>query len=48
VAALGLLREEFDSEPVESGGSGLLEDGEDDGNVEGNERMAWFRLTSTL
>ncbi len=47
MAALGLLRGEFGSEPVEGGRSGLLEDGEDDGSVD-DERMARFRLISTV
>ena len=47
MAALGFLRGEFGSEPVEGRRSGLLEDGEDDGNVDGNERLRRFRLTST-
>ena len=48
MAAHGLLRGEFDSEPVEGGGTGLLDDGEDDGGVDGDERIARFRLTSTV
>lgn len=48
MAARVLLREEFGSEPVEGGRAGLLRDGVDDGNVDGNEGLARFRFTSTL
>ena len=40
-------KREFGSEPVEGGRSRLLEAGEDDGSVDGSERMARFLLTST-
>lgn len=47
-AAPRVVGREFGWEPVESGRSGLLGDGEDDGSVGGIERVGRFRLTSTV
>lgn len=48
MAVLRLLGRKFGSEMVEGGRSGLLDDGEDGGSVDGIEPVARFRLTSTL
>jgi hypothetical protein len=42
-----ILDREFGSELVEGVRSGLLGDGEDDGDVGGDGRLARFRVTST-
>ena len=48
MAAPGLLEGSSAGEPVESGRSGLLGDGEDDGSVGGIERVGRCRCTSTV